>query len=118
MSRWLALAILLAVEQNVVSMEDIYFGTDDMLWQKLLVMRDPKVQELMYRILHARDFFSVVGVDSSELHVRTKFRGIDPYIAINGKTEVLTKIDNELSKKYIKVKDLMKQGFQIKAKSP
>ncbi|NNM44158.1 MAG: HD domain-containing protein [Chlamydiae bacterium] len=118
MSRWLALAILLAVEQNVVSMEDIYFGTDDMLWQKLLVMRDPKVQELMYRILHARDFFSVVEVDKSELHVRTKFRGIDPYIAINGKTEVLTKIDNELSKKYIKVKDLMKQGFQIKAKSP
>ena len=118
MSRWLALAILLAVEQKVISMENIYFGTDDVLWQKLLEMKDPKVEELMYRILHARDFFSDAGIDKNELHIRTKFRGIDPYIAIGDKTMLLTKIDKELSEKYAKVKNLMNQGFLVKAKSP
>jgi hypothetical protein len=103
------------MEQGAISSEEIFFGEDDLLWQKLLSQEDLFIKNRMQRILNADDYFMQVdNVEMADECARMKFRGIDPLIKIGGEIKRLTEIDPEIAEEYKSVKNLMEKGWALK----
>ncbi|MBS0605154.1 MAG: HD domain-containing protein [Verrucomicrobia bacterium] len=115
-SRWLADAILRAVELGCLSMDEIHFSTDEIVWQRLVNCNDSIVQMKMHRLMQADQYYRLVEPDESDILVRSKFRGIDPWILRNGQCVRLTAIDRELFAEYHTAKERMGKGWGIKFK--
>jgi hypothetical protein len=113
--QWLASAINRAVEIGLISPDEVFFGTDTPIWQRLLHAHDPVIVCEMERVLHSQELFTVVE-HSGDLHFKLKFRGIDPWIRGEYGLQRLTELDGELKQKYDAVKLLMQRGWFIKWK--
>jgi len=113
-SQWLSEIIRRAVAMDVLTQEDIFFGTDDSIWKRLHQIRDSFIQDRFYLIMHASQYFTLIDSNKVENPIRLKFRGVDPWIKQGNKTMRLTAIDKEIRSEYHKVKKLMEQGWGIK----
>ena len=114
LSLWLAEAILRGFEIELMSLEDIRFGQDQEIWNRLVGSRDPLIQKNMHMILHAADYHRVVSSEGADLLITTKFRGIDPFVVRDGKRLRLTVTDPLLAEEFQSVKGRMAQGWSIK----
>ena len=114
LSMWLAEAILRAVEIQVLTIEDIRFGIDQEIWNCLLVLDDPLIQKNMHMIQNSSDYHSLGSKEESNLFIKTKFRGINPLVVVNGNRVQLTTIDPILEDEFQRAKDRMERGWAIK----
>jgi len=80
LSRTLADAILRALEIGLISLQDIRFGTDDILWNRLITSNDEIIKSLLDVLFHPGEHFCLVDPSEADEIVRSKFRGIDPWI--------------------------------------
>jgi hypothetical protein len=112
-SRWLADAILQAVKINLISWNDFHFGTDDALWEKLQSSTDPLITHRMSLLTHPTDFFHLVAPAQSDLSIKFKFRGIDPWILFNDNIVLLSSLEQELAKAFQKTKEQASIGWPI-----
>lgn len=113
LSMWLAEAILKGVAIGAISMEDIRFGKDHEIWNRLLVLDDPLIQNNMHKILNASDYHRFVEKEEANLFVISKFRGIDPFVVVEGKHVRLTTTDSALAEEFQKAKERMANGWMI-----
>jgi uncharacterized protein len=113
-SRWLADAILRGIDLGCITFETIHFGTDEEIWNYLQACEDPFIQKKMHMVKHARDYFSLAGPDDADLIIKTRFRGIDPWILKEGQMLRLTSIDPQLFEEYQSVKEKIETGWLIK----
>lgn len=113
-SRWLADAILRAIELGSISYDEIHFGTDQVIWDKLVLQRDPLIETKMKMIMNSCAYYSIVNEDEADIIVKSKFRGIDPWVMSNGKCLRLTEIDDFLAAEYELVRELFSKGWPIK----
>lgn len=95
-------------------MEDIRFGKDRCIWDILQHSDDPIVKGKMHKIKNVEGFHCFVDRDEAHLHVVCKFRGIDPFVIVEGKRVRFTSTDSALAKEYQLVKDKMAKGWSIK----
>lgn len=110
-SRWLADAILRAIEIGSLSSIHLHFGTDQAIWNLLINHSDEIIQ--MYRVLHARDYITLVDPDQAALVVKSKFRGINPWISLGKDCQRLTELDGELALEFEQVQQVMRKGWGI-----
>ena len=114
-SSWLAEAILRAIDLGVLSQQDFHYGADQEIWEKLMLHEDPIIKEKMKMIANPLDFFSIIDVaEDADLIVRSKFRGINPWILIGSECKRITELDDQLAEEYVKTKQMMSNGFLIK----
>ncbi|MBI2743801.1 MAG: hypothetical protein HYX48_07795 [Chlamydiales bacterium] len=113
-SLWLADALNRALAEKILSSEEISFGTDDQVWEKLQNAEDPHIQKMMAQIATAESHFTLVERGEADLHVKRKFRGVDPWIRMGDRLVRLTAIDEEIRLEYERVKTVMREGWQIK----
>ncbi len=117
-SRALSRALLRAVEIGLISLDEIHFGVDDQLWEKLILSDDPEIQVSMERTLHAENYFSID--EKGDETIRGKFRGVDPLIAdgiaLDGiaPDARLSDSDAFFREEFTRVKMLLKRGWAIK----
>lgn len=114
-SRWLADAILRAIELGVISKKDFHFGTDQDIWDRLVLQEDPIIAEKMHLVLHAEDYYSVVDEGSeADFIVKSKFRGINPWVLSGLTCARLTEMDSEIAEEFHHVKEVLSRGWSIK----
>ncbi len=114
-SRWLADALLRGIDLGCLSYKELHFGTDQVVWNKLMAHKDPIIREKMKKLENIHHHFSAVGrADQADLVVKSKFRGIDPWIMVGPKCLRLTEIDDNLAEEYEKVKQTLKRGWTVK----
>ncbi len=113
-SRWLADAIIKALETSLISRDEFHFGTDNVIWDKLISSNDPYIQSRMEMVFNAKNLFRIVDPKEADIILNTKFWGFDPWIAIDGKVVRLTSINRDLKADYQAVKDRIALGFSIK----
>lgn len=78
-SRWLADAILRAMDLGYISQTDFHYGTDQEIWDKLTLHKDPTIKEKMKMIMNPQAYFSITNTTSdADYIVKSKFRGINP----------------------------------------
>jgi len=68
-----------AVDNGILTMDDIHFGTDDVIWGILCQSDDPRI---MHDMAIIRRYQAVFFYDSEQytFWTQAKFRGIDPYV--------------------------------------
>ncbi len=113
-SKWLADAILRALQLGTLSMHDIHFGTDSMVWDQLNHCQDPVIVELMHKIQDAKRYYTLVEPEHADVHIKAKFMGIDPWILKEGQLVRLTALSASLDAEYQAVKKTMNRGWTIK----
>ncbi|HEV8051171.1 MAG TPA: hypothetical protein VGP47_01665 [Parachlamydiaceae bacterium] len=113
LSMWLAEAILRGLDIQLLSMEDIRFGIDQDIWERLLTTADPLIQRNMHMMLNSSNYIRYVPKEAANLIVVSKFRGIDPWVEVDGKRVRLTTTDPELAEEYQTGKERMKNGWSL-----
>lgn len=114
-SRWLADAILRGVDLGSISFEEIHLGTDLEIWIKLMVHKDSIIQKKMNMIVNSHVYFSVVDdADKADYIVKSKFRGIDPWVKFESNCIRLTELDANLNQEFQRVKQIVNKGWPIK----
>lgn len=118
-SRWLADAILRAIDLGSISYKELHFKTDQFIWDKLMVQDDEVIKKNMTMVMDAESYFSsTANSQDADYTVKSKFRGIDPWIVSGSKYLRLTEIDAELKEEYEREKELIKNGWFIKISDP
>ncbi len=112
-SHLLAEAMLKGLEVGIVSLEDIHFGTDQVIWNFLMQSENAFIRDKMNQLLFVKDSYQIVEPVDADLVIKCKFRGIDPWIRLDGKKVRLTEYDPLFFKQYMKVQSQMKKGWSI-----
>jgi len=110
-SSWLAEALKRALEVKVITKEDIFFGTDQIVWEKLHQSKDPLLKNCLQKVTQVKERFSLVPDENADFHIKMKFRGVDPWIKKGGKLLRLTDLDEEIAKEFKEVKARMSKGW-------
>ena len=113
-STWLAEAILKGLELHLITSEEVHYGTDEAVWQKLSSSSNPFIHSRMNLIHKTKETYTFVKRDEADIYVKTKFWGFDPLIHHNGALVRLTSMRPLLAKEYQTVKDRIAEGFSIK----
>lgn len=113
-SMWLAEAVLHSLEIEAITMHDIRFGIDNVIWSYLLNSTDPFIKKNMQKILNPSHYYRIVSPEEADFFVTSKFRGINPLMWIDGKYIRLIDIDPALAKEFQIAKEKMHNGWAIK----
>ncbi len=111
---WAVDALKRALELKLITSDDIHFSTDDKVWDLLGKSDDEVIKNCMHKILHYQDYVTVGADDDYNLVLKTKFRGIDPWIKTSEGFKRLTQLDPFYKKSYDSVKKRLTQGQRIK----
>lgn len=114
-SRWLADAIIRGIEMGIISKEEFHFGTDHEIWDKLMREKDPIIAKKMKMVMNANSYFAIVNATAQyDFIVKSKFRGINPWILTNPDCVRLTNMDAKLADDFEAVRKQLCEGWPIK----
>ncbi|MCI5052073.1 MAG: HD domain-containing protein [Simkaniaceae bacterium] len=113
-SRCLADAILRAREIGLITHDEIHFGTDDSVWNKLKRSADPFITQRMGLLTKVNSLFQIVDHEEADTIYVGRFRGINPLINKEGKVVRLTEIDQKLREEFIADRNMVNQGWALK----
>ncbi len=113
-SRFLADAIIKALEIQLIHPEEFHFGTDEALWNKLMTSDNTYIKSCMEKTVNAHQLYTLTNPNEADTILITKFWGFDPWILQNKQLVRLTTIDPMLEKEYHEVKARIAKGFAIK----
>jgi HD superfamily phosphohydrolase len=114
-SRWLADAILRAIDLECISYTDFHYGTDQEIWDKLILQKDSIIKEKMKMIMNPEAYFSIVNTTSeADYIVKSKFRGINPWVLSESQYKRITEIDDKLAEEYEEARQLITKGWLVK----
>jgi HD superfamily phosphohydrolase len=101
-----------ALQHQLITSEQLHFGTDAEIWQILVTSPDREIQRFLNALLHGAPTLHATAVNA-ELHTRPKFRGVDPLIKTAKGLIPLTELDAEYATEYERVKEVMRKGWYI-----
>jgi len=113
-SRWLADAILRGMQLGTITHEELHFGTDQEVWDKLLRHNDPIIRRNMQKVIEPHPHFALVDFTEGDMIVKSKFRGIDPLVFTETECIRMTSLDAALAEEYNEVKKRVQKGWPIK----
>jgi uncharacterized protein len=112
-SQFLAEALKYAVQCGTITYDDIHFGIDDDVWQTLIRSADTRVQVKIMPLQEGLKEAFRYSTKPKAFRVQSKFRGINPWVVIEGKIARLTDVDSLLKEEFFKVKREVEQGWTI-----
>ncbi len=106
-------AIKYAMDKNIITTEDIHFGTDEQIIDKLSNSKDPIIKKLI-NIMHNMDAHFVICKNGpADLNQPVKMRGIDPWVKANGTLVRLSKISRDYKNELELTAQYAKQGVSL-----
>lgn len=112
-SRWLADALIRAIKIQTITADELHHGTDEEVWDKLISSNDECIQEAMEMILNAENYFETQE-SNPDLVIKSKFRGINPWVFVDGAYRRICEIDPQLIKEFEETEQRVRAGFGIK----
>lgn len=109
-----ARALKRAFKLNLVSLDEIHFSTDDVVLGKLNTAEDEEIRALMHQCQHVDNYFVECAPAEENYSCKCKFRGIDPWVKVNGEFVRLTSIDDSFAHYYHAVKKKVGLGVHVR----
>ncbi len=103
-----------ALAIGLITLDDIYFSTDELVWNKLIQSDDTELQSHLQKALHVEEHIKCVETDEYDMLIKNKFRGINPWVKTDKGIMRLTELDQDFNKNYTEVKRYMEAGWRIK----
>jgi hypothetical protein len=111
-AQWLTSALKRSAQLGIITKEDVYFGTDTAVWQKMLTSNDSEILEDLHKIMHSSDYFELNETWYDEL-MKGKFRGLNPLVKTEQGFQHLLEIDQEYVETYQTTKETMLAGWHV-----
>lgn len=110
-----AQALRRALDIDLVTMDDIHYSTDEVVWEKLIRSTDAQLVELMQKMKTVDRELQVADKGSHEFFVRSKFRGVNPLVKnSDGSLKRLTEVDALFADDSVRLQAQLAQGWYIK----
>lgn len=104
-----------AIDIKLIDYDVIHFGTDDDVWKKLKDSRDLVIQDFIDKICHYPNAYRLGAINDYNMHLKTKFRGVDPFVSTVQGLQRLSKLDSEFAKEFTTLKAQVQEGVYIKS---
>lgn len=101
---WTVNALNRALHIGLLSLDDIHFSIDLLIWDKLWISNDPFIVECLDKIVRHEVLLATIDSQEKESIKKGKFRGLDPLVQEGGQLKRLTDIDDAYRKEYDRVK--------------
>lgn len=113
MNSWAGKALKRAMELSIITNDDLHFSTDEVVWNKLNACTDSAIQEFLYKLHNMHSIIVYDEHDAIEC-IKTKFRGINPFVLANGEMIRLTDLDHDYKNNYETVKNKTLAGWFVR----
>lgn len=113
-NEFMAKVLRRALEIGLITLDDIHFSVDDLVWEKLINSDDQILQINLQKALRVKECIRYVDSADYDMLAKNKFRGIDPWVKTAEGTFRLTELDQEFKNKFIEIKRYMEAGWRIK----
>lgn len=108
-------ALRRALDIQLITLHDIHYSIDDIVWQKLCQSNDATIAELIMKVRAFEKQCEQADQQAHDFFVRSKFRGVDPLVkTYNGFLKRLTELDDSFIQDYTQLKTQLAQGWYIK----
>jgi len=107
-------ALKIALNKKYLSLDDIKFGEDDIVWQKLITIEDVQIKYLVNKLINHQNFYLPSSAEEADFFLHSKFRGVNPWVKINNKFQRLTEVDADYAEKYFALKKIYASPLGIK----
>jgi hypothetical protein len=102
------------LETGLFTWEDIHFGTDALIFEKLSQSNDGLIWKWQENLQHVEDCFVLCEAEEADFRFRGKLRAIDPLVYWQGQFVRLSALDQNFAKEYEAVKEYVSKGLNIK----
>lgn len=109
-----AKALRRALQLGVIDVDDIHFGMDQDVLEKLYSVNDAEINELLVACNRVENSFVECKPEEADYYCKSKFRGINPLVQINGEFHRLTELDGNFAAYYCSVKEKIARGVYVK----
>lgn len=107
-------ALKRGVEIGLISLDDIHFSTDDVIWQKMLTCSDDAIKASLDKVIHYKKYYDLSDEHDYDIHFRAKCLAIDPWVETEDGIARLSTIDTDYAVEYKRVHDLLARGWFVK----
>ncbi len=107
-------ALLHAVEKKLITLDDIHFSTDDVVWNTLQQQGDVFIEESLDKIRHYKHYFAITDERNYDVHFKEKFLGVNPWVETESGLQRLTEIDASYAAEYNRISQLAQRGWFVK----
>jgi hypothetical protein len=115
LNMWTAKALRRALKLGILSLDDIHFGRDDEVWNKLIASSDSKIKTLLHHIVYDYQAYTEITDGSAyDYCIHPKFRGIDPWVKTAAGIERLTALDKDFACAYQRLQERLHKGIRLK----
>lgn len=112
-----AQAIKRAVALGIISHDDIHFGVDIDLWQRLINSSDAIIVEYIKRCKQYKQKHTVVPANEPyDYYYKPKCRAVNPLVKTDTGFKRLTDVYDEYAVEYQQLQDVCRAGYYIKFK--
>jgi len=109
-----AAALKRAVNIGLLTLDDIHFGVDEEIWQKLQESDDAVIVNCMKQITNHVHSYTLSTVDDYDYCYKPKCRAVDPLVKCGADLLRLSEIDTEYADTYKELKRCCNNGFYLK----
>lgn len=106
-------ALKRALEIKVLSLDDIHFSTDDVVWQKLKSVNDPLINLSLDKVEQYGNYFALGDENHYTTHFKAKFLGVNPWVETDNGIARLKDLDAHYAQEYERVNGITKRGWYI-----
>jgi HD superfamily phosphohydrolase len=106
-------ALKRALELNIITLDDIHFSTDDVIWQKLKSQNDAIINICIDKVEHYENYFVLGDENNHMVHYNAKSLGVNPWVETDNGIERLSFIDGDYEKEYLRIAALAQRGWYL-----
>lgn len=109
-----AQAIKRAHVLQIITLDDIHYSTDDVIWNKLCSCNDAHIARFIACIQNCHTRYERCCADAHDIHVTGKFSGTDPFVKKGDVLYRLSELDREYAALFTRVKTTVRNGSYIR----
>lgn len=107
-------ALLRAVDLKLMSVDDIHFSVDDVVWQQLNAADDALIKQSLDKVIHYKNYYKISNALDYDLHFTGKCLGVDPWVEVEDGVQRLSAVDAGYGAEYKRVHALLANGWYLK----
>lgn len=110
---WASEILHKALEINVLTLDDIHYGIDTVVWQKLQASNSSFINNKLKKLCNFRCYYQINNKDYDTI-IKGKFRAIDPLVKVGQNLVRLTELDQDFKQEFNNLKNKITQGWRVK----
>ena len=110
---WAAQLVQRALACALITHDQFQYDIDENLWVLFTNAHDKKIQDIIHKMRNYNQYFTF-DKQNYDVLLKSKFRGINPWVKVQDKLVRLTELDADFAAEYARVQKLMEQGWCVK----